>query len=128
MSAAIFIHTGIANGINFASIQQMITGVGIPVSFLAALCTVVFEIWGGISLILGYKAHMGAILLLIFLIPATLAFHNPIADPGQILRFLNNLGLVGGLLMVIAYGAGPVSLSVRTASQTEPDYASKAEE
>ena len=126
--AAIFIHTGVANGLNFAGTQQMIAGAGIPLAFLVALCTVIFEILGGISLILGYKANLGAILLLIFLIPATLVFHNPIGDPGQTIAFLKNLGLMGGLLMVIAYGPGPISFRTRTISQTEPVYSSKAEE
>lgn len=117
--AAIFIHTGIANGINFAGIQQMIAGAGIPLPFLVVLGAVVFEILGGISLILGYKAHVGVILLLIFLIPATLVFHNPIAEPDQTIQFLKNLGLIGGLLMVMAYGPGPVSLSARAAPSEE---------
>ena len=126
--AAIFIHTGVANGMNFTGTQQMIAGAGIPLAMLVALGVVVFEILGGISLVLGYKVNVGAILLLVFLIPATLVFHNPIANPSETIAFLKNLGLMGGLLMVLAYGPGPVSLGAAAVSQKEEVYSSKAEE
>lgn len=108
--AILFIQTGIANMIEFRDTQQQIAEAGIPLSALVALCVVIFELAGGVSLILGYKAQIGAVLLLLFLVPATLTFHNPIADPTQIIDFLKNLAIIGGLLMVTAYGSGPVSL------------------
>lgn len=113
--AIIFIQTGIANMTSFADIQQQIASVGIPLAAVVALFTVVFEIAGGISLILGYKARIGAILLLLFLVPATLMFHNPIADPAEIISFMKNLAIIGGLLMVAAYGSGPASLERQVA-------------
>ncbi|MGC1247683.1 MAG: DoxX family protein, partial [Spirulinaceae cyanobacterium] len=63
------------------------------------------------------KVRIGAILLIIFLIPATLVFHNP-AVPGEINNFLKNLALIGGLLMTIYAGAGALSLD----SQTHSSY------
>ena len=48
--------------------------------------------------------------LILFLIPATLVFHNPIANPSEINGFLKNIGLIGGLLMVIYTGAGALSI------------------
>lgn len=108
--AIIFIQTGIASMTEFTDTQQQIADVGIPLSVLVALCVVVFEIAGGVSLILGYKVQIGVILLLLFLVPATLVFHNPIADPEETISFLKNLAIIGGLLMVAVYGPGPVSL------------------
>jgi putative oxidoreductase len=59
---------------------------------------------------LGYEARIGSVLLLLFLAPATLVFHNPIVDPTQMIQFMKNLAIIGGLLMVTAYGSGPLSL------------------
>lgn len=120
--AIIFIQTGIANMADFTGTQQQIASVGIPLAAFVALFTVVFEIVGGVSLILGYKAQIGAILLLLFLIPATLMFHNPIADPTQLIDFLKNLAIIGGLLMIGVYGSGPVSLGRRVAESRIAQY------
>ncbi|EDX82826.1 DoxX subfamily, putative [Synechococcus sp. PCC 7335] len=116
--AVIFIQTGIANAIEFADTQQQIADVGIPLSALVALCVVIFEIAGGVSLILGYKVQIGVILLLLFLVPATLVFHNPVADPAEMISFLKNLAIIGGLLMIAAHGPGPVSLE-RSAAKSK---------
>ena len=108
--AVIFIRSGIGKVGGFEGIQQTIANAGIPLAALVAIFTIVFQIVGGTSLILGYKARIGSILLLLFLIPATLVFHNPIADPTQMTQLMKNLAIIGGLLMVIAYGSGPISL------------------
>ena len=86
------------------------------------LATIVVPVWGllalvgGVSILLGYRARFGAFLLLVFLIPVTLVMHQfwGIADPGaaalQKSMFLKNTALVGGLLLMMYYGSGPVSL------------------
>ena len=53
-------------------------------------------------------------MLILFLIPATLVFHNPIANPDEMNAFLKNIGLIGGLLMVIYAGAGALSIDNST--------------
>ena len=73
----------------------------------------------GLSLLLGYKARLGALLLFLFLIPVTLTFHNwwTYADPKDqhtnMLFFLHNLALMGGLLLVMTWGPGPLSIDNR---------------
>ncbi|MEO1095640.1 MAG: DoxX family protein [Cyanobacteria bacterium J06638_28] len=114
--AIIFIQTGIAKITGFVGTQEQIASVGIPLAPLVTVFTILFEIAGGLALILGYKARIGGILLLLFLVPATLVFHNPIADPSQMIQFLKNLAIIGGLLMVVAYGSGPISLESSTQS------------
>lgn len=118
----IFLHSGIGKISNFAGIQQQIAGVGLPLAPLVTVFTIAFLFLGSLSLILGYRARMGAGLLLAFLIPATLVFHNPIVDPTQMIQFLKNLAIVGGLLMVAAYGSGPVSLARQASSPTPSAY------
>ncbi|MEL6383245.1 MAG: DoxX family protein [Cyanobacteria bacterium J06626_18] len=108
--AVIFIHSGIGKLTNFAGTQEQIASVGLPLAPLVTAFSIAFLLLGAASLILGYRARIGGVLLLLFLIPATLVFHNPIADPTQMIQFLKNLAIIGGLLMMIAYGSGPISL------------------
>jgi len=82
--------------------------------FLAAAAFI--EIAGAFSLILGYRAKLGAILLIIFLIPTTLIFHNFWALEGMdqrinLLTFLKNFAVIGGLLLIYRYGPGPLSIN-----------------
>ena len=84
-------------------------GQQLPLGALLAAGTVIFQLLGSLSLLLGYKVKIGAALLIVFLIPASLIFHNP-TDPMQLNAFLKNLGLIGGLLMLIYTGAGAASL------------------
>ncbi|MEY2833961.1 MAG: hypothetical protein RLZZ574_3220 [Cyanobacteriota bacterium] len=106
----IFFKAGISHITGFSGLVETINSQGLPLASLLAAGTVFFQLLGSVSLLLGYKTNIGAILLIIFLIPATLLFHNPIADPSQINDFLKNIGLIGGLLMVIYAGAGALSV------------------
>lgn len=81
--------------------------------FLYGAATV--EILGALMLLLGYKTRFGATILFLFLIPTTLIFHNfwnnpPAEQMLQMMMFMKNIGIMGGLLYVI--GAGPGSLSI----------------
>lgn len=108
--SSIFFKAGIDHLIGFSGFVETISSQGLPLAPLLAVGTIVFQLLGAISLLIGYKTNIGSILLIIFLIPATLLFHNPIADPGQWNAFLKNIGLIGGLLMVIYAGSGALSV------------------
>jgi putative oxidoreductase len=88
---------------------------GVFVNFLH-VGAVAFLIVGGLSVLLGIRARFGAVLLILFLIPVTLTFHDYWHyAPGteriaQMTNFMKNMGLAGGLLMVLAFGSGPLSL------------------
>lgn len=83
---------------------------GIPFTALALVIAIALELGGSVSLILGLKAKWGAWALIIFTIPVTLIFHNILIDSSQINQFMKNLAIIGGLLLVTAYGSGPFSL------------------
>jgi putative oxidoreductase len=81
--------------------------------FLGA--AIVLELGGGLSVALGYRARLGALALAVFVVPTTLIFHDfwTLADPErqlQTIMFLKNLSMLGGLLLVAAYGPGRFSL------------------
>lgn len=103
----IFLKAGISHIFGYGDTVEMMAGQGLPIPDLLLIFTIIFQILGGLSLLLGYKVKIGSILLILFLIPATLVFHNPTTD---INGFLKNIGLIGGLLMVIYAGAGALSI------------------
>jgi putative oxidoreductase len=106
----IFFKAGISHITAFSGLVETISSQGLPKASLLAVGTVFFQLLGSVSLLLGYQTKIGSILLIIFLIPASVLFHNPLADPSQINDFLKNIGLIGGLLMVIYAGAGALSV------------------
>ncbi|WP_413164392.1 FAD-dependent oxidoreductase [Capilliphycus salinus ALCB114379] len=108
--SSIFLYSAITKIFGFAATQEMIAARGLPLPTLMLLGNIIFQLIGGISLILGYKTRIGAVILILFLIPTTLVFHNFLADPGETTAFLKNLALIGALLMISYFGAGPVSL------------------
>lgn len=114
----VFIKSGVDKLLDPESTRQTMEAAGIPFSGILLVPTIIVLIAGGLSVLVGYWARYGALLLVGFLIPATLIFHTDFSQGLQQIQFLKNLGLMGGLLMVFAYGAGRWSLSDRTASET----------
>jgi putative oxidoreductase len=80
---------------------------------------VAVELGAGLCLLLGYKARLAALVLFLFLIPVTLTFHNfwTYADPKErmqtMIMLMHNLTLMGGLLLVMTFGPGPLSIDLR---------------
>ena len=103
----IFLKAGISHIIGYSGTVEMMSSQGLPIPSVLLIFTIAFQSLGGLSLLLGYKVKIGSLLLIVFLIPATLAFHNPVND---INGFLKNIGLIGGLLMVMYAGAGALSI------------------
>ena len=106
----IFFKAGISHLTGFSGFVEVIGSQGLPLPVVLAVGTILFQLLGAIFLLLGFQTKIGSILLIVFLIPASLMFHNPIADPSQWNDFLKNIGLIGGLLMVIYAGSGALSI------------------
>ena len=92
---------------------------GVPMaSFLVPASGVIAGL-GALSILTGYKAKWGAWLIVLFLVPVTLTMHAFWAAPDaqaaqvQMVMFMKNLGLLGGALLLIHFGAGPYSLDAR---------------
>ena len=119
-----FLPSGAGKIFGFAGTQQMMAAEGMPLTAFFLAGAIAFELIGGLSLLLGFKARWGAILLIIFLIPATLIFHDFWTFTGaqqmeQMTHFLKNLGLIGGLCAIAAFGAGRLSLDNYLSSNKE---------
>ena len=113
LMALIFLMSGFGKLMNPAHTQQFMAANGLPLTGLLLIGALLFELGGGLSLLLGYRARWSAAALVLFLIPATLVFHTNFAQQAQMVHFLKNLAIIGGLLMVVTHGAGSLSLDAR---------------
>ena len=112
--AAIFLMSGIGKIADPQGTQGYMQAMGMTwATTLFYLGAVVIEVGGGLSLLLGYWTRVGAVALILFMIPTTWIFHANLADQTQLIHFLKNLTMVGGLLYVFTYGAGPLSLDTK---------------
>ncbi len=126
--AAIFLKAAVANTLGFSGIAAMMTEKGLPVPQLLLLGNIFCTFVGGLSILLGFKPRIGAILLIIFLVPTTFVFHNPFTDPNNWNDFLKNFGLVGAMLLIYYYGTGPVSLDTNSITSDYDDtYVSESD-
>lgn len=123
--SAIFLWSGLGKIMAFTATQQQIAGTGVPLPGLFTVSAILFELIGGLSVLLGYQARWGATALIVFLIPTTLLFHTHFVDPAQVGQFFKNLGIMGGLLMVACFGTGPISLDTRSQSYPVDRHVSK---
>lgn len=94
---------------------------GVPAASLLVPLSGVIATAGGLSIALGYKAKVGAWLLVLFLVPVTFTMHNfwAVTDPMmrgvQLAMFMKNLSMLGAALLIAHFGAGPLSLDARRA-------------
>jgi putative oxidoreductase len=104
--SVIFLSSGYNKIVGFAATQKYMESHGLP--FVEVLiCLAIFaELSGGISLVLGAYTRLGALALLLFMIPTTLIFHTDFSQQTQVIHFLKNLAIMGGLLAFLAMGDG----------------------
>lgn len=92
---------------------------GVPFSEFLVPASGVLAFLGGLSVLLGWRARVGAAMLVAFLVPVTLSMHafwavkDPMMAQIQFAMFMKNLGLLGGAVIVAHLGAGPYSLDAR---------------
>lgn len=102
------------------------TQAGVPAPALLVPLSGLIALVGGLSIALGYKAKFGALLLVVFLVPVTVAMHGfwAVADPMmrqmQLGMFLKNVSMLGGALVIAYFGSGPLSLDARRAASAAP--------
>ena len=77
---------------------------------LAYWIAVIIEVSFGFSLLIGFKAKFVAFGLAVFTLAAAFLIHNNFADQIQMILFLKNITIIGGLLLVVAHGAGGLSI------------------
>ncbi len=92
---------------------------GVPLASLAVPFSGILALAGGVSILLGYRAKVGAWLIVLFLVPVTLMMHkfwtvhDPMMAQMQMIMFMKNVAILGGALLISQLGAGPFSLDAR---------------
>jgi putative oxidoreductase len=114
----IFILSGFMKISGWTQTAGYMSAEGFPMVSVMLAGTILVEMAGGLGLLVGFRARIAAGILFLFMIPTTLIFHNFWAPQGpermdNMAHFLNNLAVMGGLLMVVALGAGALSLDAR---------------
>jgi putative oxidoreductase len=95
---------------------QHAADLGVPMASILVPLSGVMALLGGLSVALGYKASLGAWLLVGFLVPVTLMMHafwnqpDPIASHVQQAMFVKNLAMLGAALLLTQFGSGPFSI------------------
>ena len=92
---------------------DMIRAAGLPLPPLALAVSVTVEVGGGLLLIAGFQTRIVAAALALFALATAFSFHSNFADQNQMIHFLKNVMMAGGLLQIVAFGAGALSVDNR---------------
>jgi putative oxidoreductase len=96
---------------------EMIRDVGLPLPTLAFAVAVLVELGGGLLLVAGLQTRVVAAALAVFCFATAVSFHHNFADQNQMIHFLKNVMMAGGLLQIVAFGAGALSIDQRHAKR-----------
>lgn len=112
--AQIFIIAGASKlGAGYAGTQDYMAAAGLPGILLPFV--IIIELGGGLALVAGLFTRWVALALAIFSLLAAVFFHTDFANQMQSIMFMKNLAIAGGLLLLVRYGAGELSIDARRA-------------
>lgn len=120
--ALMFVLAGVSKLTGLEGTAGYIASVGLPAPMVLAVAAGVLELAAGVMLVVGWQTRGAALALALFTVVASVLFHNFWAMPAdkafmQQLMFLKNLAVTGGLLFVVAFGAGSLSLDAKRGAQ-----------
>jgi putative oxidoreductase len=113
--ASIFVYSGFGKITGFQDTVGYIAGAGLPMAQVLAVGSIIVEFIGGLALLIGFRARWAALAFVVFLIVITPIFHNFWSAPeaeamSQQINFIKNIAIIGGMLMVVAFGPGRYSV------------------
>jgi putative oxidoreductase len=109
--AHIFLLAGFGKITGYAGTQGYMESMGVPGALL--LLVIVLEIGGGLALIVGLFTRWAALALALFCVAAAVIFHRNFADQIQMIMFMKNFAMAGGLLLLYVHGGGAFSIDAR---------------
>ena len=108
-----FLLSGLSKLATHEATVGYISSVGLPFPQLGWLIAIAAEIGGGALLLIGYRARFVALVAGLFALATAITFHSNFADQNQLIHFLKNLMLTGGLMQIVYFGSGPLSIDAR---------------
>jgi len=110
MIATLFLLSGLGKIAAPAITQAYIASTGLPLPITGYLIAVAVEVAGGLLLAVGYRTTFVATGMAVFTLATAIFFHNNFADQNQMIHFLKNIAIAGGLFQVATFGAGSISI------------------
>jgi putative oxidoreductase len=104
MIAALFLHEGWAKLTAYAAAAAYMRAFGVPEQLLPF--AIALELGCGVLILLGWQTRIAALLLAVFCVAAAVLFHTKLSDRNQLLHFEKDFAIAGGLLLLVAHGAG----------------------
>jgi putative oxidoreductase len=109
-----FVMSGLSKLGVYGATVGYISAMGLPVPALAFFVAVLTELGGGLLLLSGYRVRVVSLAMALFCVVTAIFFHHNFADQNQMIHFLKNVMMAGGLLQITWFGAGPFSLDARS--------------
>ncbi len=113
----IFLMSGLGKVFQFDAQVGYAVSQGVPMASAAIGISAIIEIAAAVMIIVGFRARLGAAALFLWMIPVSVMMHafwtisDPMSMQINMIMFMKNLAIMGGMLMIMAYGSGPKSLS-----------------
>ena len=111
----IFVLSGLSKLAAYGATTANIAHVGLPFPPLAFAVAVIVEAGFGLLLVIGFQTRLIALVLAFWCVVTAVFFHSNFADQNQMINFLKNLMIMGGLLQIVHFGAGALSVDTRKA-------------
>lgn len=109
--AAIFIQAGAGKIPGYAGTQAYMAKMGVPGELLPLV--IALEIAGGVAVLIGLYSRLAAVALALFTLAAAVLFHGDVGDRMQMIAFMKNVAITGGLLLLAANGPGRFAVNDR---------------
>jgi putative oxidoreductase len=106
----VFLLSGLGKLGTYGATVAMISAAGLPLAPLGWVIAVIVEAGGGLLLLIGFRVRVPALVLAGFAVATAVFFHGNMADQNQLIHFLKNFMVAGGLLQIAYFGAGALSL------------------
>lgn len=111
--ASLFLLSGLTKLTSYAATAAYMTASGVSAALLPIV--IATEVLGSFAIIVGWHTRIAAFLLAGFTLLAAALFHNNLGDQIQMIMFLKDVSITGAFLMLMANGAGTLSLDHRRA-------------
>jgi len=123
LMSVVFLLSGVMKLAAYSQVVGYAASKGLPMAGVAIAIAAAVEVLGGLAILAGFQTRVAAWVLFVYLIPVSLAFHNfwamqGMAQQDNMIHFLKNFSIMGGLLVLAANGAGGASVDASRARKS----------